>query len=130
MNRFEQMTRAAARLVGRDVSGYEWRDDVLGLVEQSEYVDKACSMVAPNVFAPLSDPCDAFIVEASLPISVRCEYSDGRLAMYASTPKPGLQDLGYMASALAASTDDVLRTRMRVVTQFAELISLAEQCDG
>lgn len=122
MTKAEQMTRAAARMIGRDVTGYVWNEKVLGLEGKVGLHDQ------PDIFSPLTDPGDAFMVEGSLPVSVKCEYhAGGRIALYASTPITGLEDLGYMTSARADLVVDVLRARMLLVTQFAELAALAQE---
>ena len=121
MTRGEEMTRAAAHLIERDLSDYVWNENLLAFIQGVEF-----SGDPARTFSPLTDPCDAFVLEAYLPISVRCEYRDGLLAMCASTPRHGCTDLGYMRTAKPYLVGDVLSVRMFVVTQFAELIYLAE----
>jgi hypothetical protein len=94
---------------------------VLGLIQGTEF-----SGDPAKVFSPLTDPCDAFMVEASLPMSVKCEYNGLRLAMHVSTPRLGLENLGYMTSARADLVEDIVRGRMLAVTTFAHLVALAE----
>jgi hypothetical protein len=120
MTNAEAATRAAARLIGRDITGMTWDDNVLAMRNTDGF----------SVFSPITDPCDAFMVEASLTMNVRCEFRDGRVAMYASSPKDGMQDLGYMATARADLLDDIVRVRMLVVTTFAHLLAIAEDSDA
>lgn len=125
MTNAEAATRAAARLIGRDITGYRWDDNVMALIQGTEFSGDPAA-----VFSPITDPCDAFMVEASLTMNVRCEYRDGRVAMYASSPKDGMRDLGYMATARADLLDDIVRVRMLVVTTFAHLLAIAEDSDA
>jgi hypothetical protein len=124
MKRNEQMTRAAARAIGLDVSGYEWAEIGNSLIA----VDHRT--VPPTVnatFAPLQNPGDAFIVESALMMSARYEqFSHSSLAIYVSSADPRFAELGYMASAQRDDKAALLRARMMAVTTLASLCDLTE----
>lgn len=125
MNRLEQMTRAAAHAIGRDVTAYEWWDAVKGLrigtVASGHWDAADCP-----VFAPLTDPCDAFVVEAVLQISVEYKCNGTSIGVWASCLKH--PNMGYMTT-VPTDVDASIAARMLVVTQFAALVDLVEGAD-
>jgi hypothetical protein len=114
LNRLEQMTRAAARAIGRDVTTYEWDTDAKGL---------RLGVFAAEWFSPLTVYGDAFEVEARLQLNIVYQYNGTALAVYASSLK--YPNMGYMVS-VPTKAEEALKERMRLVTQFAALVDLVE----
>jgi hypothetical protein len=114
ISRLEHMTRAAARAIGRDLTGYEWDNDAKGL---------RLGSFAAQWFSPLTIYGDAFEVEARLQLNVLYQYTGSSLGVWASSAK--YPNMGYMTSV---PTDplEAIKARMLVVTQFAALLDLVE----
>jgi len=121
MKRSEELTRQAARAIGRDLTGFEWAEQVRGLLK----IDRtACPPDVEGVFAPMSDPCDAYLVESTLHMNVRYEVKNGIMAIYFSSHR--WPDLGYMTTTVINDCEAQMRARMYGATQFAAIVAIAE----
>jgi hypothetical protein len=124
MNRLEEVTRAAARIIGMDLTAFEWSETSHGLIR----VDR--SVVPPDViatFRPLANPADALILESALLMGARYEMLTSKsMAIFMSSADPRFKELGYMKSAPADDKAALLHARMVAATTFAGLCDLAE----
>lgn len=121
MTRSEELTRQAAAAIGHDLTGYTWSDKVRGMLK----IDHA---VAPpdvvGAFRPMTDPCDAYLVETTLQMNVRYEVKNGLMAIHFSSGKyPGL---GYMTTTVVNDCLAQMRARMYAATQFAAIVAISE----
>lgn len=108
MNRRESATREAARAIHRDVTTWLWWDLVSGLV--------ACEG-SDEVFAPLADPADAYVVEDALQLSVHYKKTDkGITVIQVSCPHHG----GAIMHTVQPHEETIV-ARMHAITQFAAL---------
>lgn len=117
MTRNEELTRAAARLVGHDVSGLRWNEEAMGLMSRD----------GADVFAPMADPCDAFMVEATLLMNVNYHFNgtDVRIAVN-SSKKEAARNAAYVAIAPIDDADRLLVERMRAIVEFAGMIAACQ----
>jgi hypothetical protein len=125
MNRNEEMTRAAAKLIGRDLTGYRWDDKALGMggpwIGGDNYDER-------EVFAPLADPCDAFMVEATLMMNVNYRFNgtDVQIAVN-SSKKDAASGALYVAMSPIDDADRLLAERMRAIVEFAWMIAVCQK---
>lgn len=136
MTHLEQITRDAAQAIGRDVSGYIWCNDETGLVITDTSLSKQDrALLAPlglshdAIFAPLSRPSDAFILESWLRLNVTYEFNGKHASLVVRCPAR-YGNMTYMVLVRAdADQVEALRERMRAVTQFAALVSIVPRVD-
>jgi hypothetical protein len=115
------MTRAAARLIGRDVTGYVWNDKALGL-------EGTVGLHAqPDIFAPMADPCDAFMVEATLLMNVNYRFNgtDVQIAVN-SSKKDAAKGALYIATTPIDDSIRLIGERMRAIVEFAWMIAVCQ----
>lgn len=118
MSHNEAMTRAAARAIGRDVTGYVWSDFEGRLVRR-------LALAGRIVFAPLADAADAFTVESDLRLNVTYLVNGDRIALCVTCVKHA--ELGHVVTVpLDSDKGAMLEARMLAVTQFAALYDIAE----
>jgi hypothetical protein len=117
VSRLEKMTRAAANVIGRDVTLFEWDNATEGLRLRTSNA----------TFAPLSDMGDAFIVEAALRMNINYQFNGDSMLVCASSPKHA--NLGYLTT-VPTDSYEALKARMLVVTQFAAILDLVGRSDG
>ena len=121
MTRSEELTRQAAAAIGHDLTGYEWSDKTRGLLK-IEHGEAPPYIVGS--FAPITDPCDAYLVETTLQMNVRYAQACGLMTIHFTTNKH--PDLGYMVTTVLNDTLAQMRSRMYGAVQFAALVAIAE----
>jgi len=117
-SQLEDLTRRAAHAIGKDVSLFEWDDAIQGL--------RLNSFGNPT-FAPLTIYSDAFIVEATLQMSVEYRHLGNAITIHVSCAKHA--EIAHMVSVVGSNRTDneaMIKARMRLATTFAALIDLAE----
>lgn len=118
MTRNEEITRATARLVGHDVSGLRWNEEAMGLASND----------GADVFAPMADPCDAFMVEATLLMNVNYRFNGKEVNIAVnSSKKEAANGALYVTTVPLDDSDRLLVERMRAIVEFAWMIAVCQK---
>lgn len=121
MTHREHMTRAAARAISKDLTGFVWNDEALGLVRGNYPINVWPSEFFPEVFAPLHNPADAFSIESDLQLNVEYK-ANGQQMMIVVSRVEGEAQTTYMTGfPIKGGREVALKARMLAVTQFAAM---------
>lgn len=125
MNHQEHMTRAAARAIQMDLTGFVWNQEAVGLVRGNYPINVWPTEFFPEVFAPLRQPGDAFGLESHLQLDVAYK-ANGQQMMIVVSKLEGEGTTTYMTGfPISGGREAALRARMLAITQFAAMSDAA-----
>jgi len=122
MTRNEEITRAAAAIIGKNVDGWLWDNSTMALHEFDENGFDPGQPV--GVFAPLAIPADAYKVETTLLVNVDYRKVDAETLnlTFWSTLIANGKGPRYSINAPAADSEGLLAARMRGAVEYASCI--------
>lgn len=128
MNHLENITRGAAKAIGKDVTNWEW-------VWRANQLAYQLVSDAGDSFAPLTDPATAYMLEDALRMNVRyvCTEVSAEVSAEGVREAYSIQVAGELCGGATftavAGYPSTLTARMYAVTQFAALSAIMED-DG
>lgn len=119
MNQAEDLTRRAARAIGKDVSLFEW-DGISQCLRLNSF--------GQPTFGPLTLYADAYMIETALNMNVHYRTNGTTISIHASCEK---HPMIHMVSVPKDSPQDALvKARMRLAVTYAALVEIAERENG